>query len=94
MNSPTERRPAKLQFDFEQWRKDIQTFANETEHELQAIISELTGDEVELPFAAEKPFASHPAIIEETVTSDNSPATQRLASLRAKLAKRINQPEE
>lgn len=91
MNEPTLERPSPLTFDLDQWRSDIQTFAEETSFELQQIIAELAGSDVTL-------FSNSPTtppLISSPPSSDQSAqSNQRLTSLKEKLAKRITSPNQ
>lgn len=92
MNEPKIERPSPLTFDLDQWRSDIQTFAEETSSELQQIIAELSGEETCLDLT---PFISSPFIANSPNAESNAaPSNQRLTSLKEKLAERITSPNQ
>lgn len=91
MNTQTTDRLSPLIFDFDQWRRDIQTFSEETQNELSLIISELSGAEPTSAPRIEKEFTPSP---EQPHSEEESPANLRLASLKEKLFDRITHPQK
>lgn len=90
MNEPTIERPSPLTFDLDQWRSDIQTFAEETADELHQIIAELAGTDTSL---YSTPSTNTPYISSST-PPEPPQSNQRLTSLKEKLAKRITSPNQ
>lgn len=91
MNPHTTEHPKPLEFNLEQWRRDIQTFVEETNRELQTIIDELSP--VDTSYDSSRRFeASQPPQVESESQQLNQ-TQERLNSLKKKLAEKINPTE-
>ena len=94
MSQPATDRPTPLQFNFEQWRNDIQTFVEETNWELQQIIREISGEEAESSTYSRSSQSSNNDSSKGSPigkTTGDPSTGNRLASLKEKLSKRMNQ---
>ena len=97
MSQHPTKQPIELKIDVEQWRRDIQTFVDTTSRALNAIAGELSNS---CSNGFEEPAArfGDPADSDHSIracdepmpTSRTKPADDRLAKLKAKLAKRIS----
>ena len=96
MNEQTAPRPKPLEFDFEQWRNDIETFSAETSIQLQQIIAEIDGESEDAPIETRTfsdPANDQPCHSVEQPEQDR-PSNHRLASLKERLEKRMNKGKE
>ncbi len=92
MNESSTERPTPLIFDFDQWRRDIETFAEETQFELQQIIADLTGND---PNSSHRMKFQDPLPDKKRSSGESkSPHNHRLASLKEKLIERITHPNK
>jgi hypothetical protein len=93
MNEALPEKPIALSIDVEQWRRDIQTFADTTKRALDAIAGELsngcTGKAIQSAQTSNGAFEPS-AILASGMGTGDLAVPDRLARLKSQLAKRIS----